>query len=83
VGHIGKCWGTIGFRSTALEVAQQVHTQWKWAFAMSVQDSGFHLTAIAYTDNSKNLQENNLQSRGKIEVFTPSRLRSNYRFNAL
>jgi hypothetical protein len=74
VGHIGKCWGTIGFRSTALEVAQQVHTQWKWAFAMSVQDSGFHLTAIAYTDNSKNLQENNLQSRGKIEVFTPSQV---------
>jgi hypothetical protein len=65
VGHIGKCSGTIGFRSTALEVAQQVHTQWKWAFAMSVQDSGFHLTAIAYTDNSKNLQENNLQSRGE------------------
>lgn len=74
MGHIGKCWGTIGFRSTALEVAQQVHTQWKWAFAMSVQDSGFHLTAIAYTDNSKNLQENNLQSRGKIEVFTPSQV---------
>jgi hypothetical protein len=74
VGHIGKCWGTIGFRSTALEVAQQVHTQWKWAFAMSVQDSGFHLTAIAYTDNSKNLQENNLQSRAKIEVFTPSQV---------
>jgi len=74
VGHIGKCWGTIGFRSTALEVAQQVHTQWKWAFAMSVQDSGFHLTAIAYTDNSKNLQENNLQSRGKIEVFTLSQV---------
>jgi len=39
-----------------------------------VQDSGFHLTAIAYTDNSKNLQENNLQSRGKIEVFTPSQV---------
>lgn len=74
MGHIGKCWGTIGFRSTALEVAQQVHTQWKWAFAMSVQDSGFHLTAIAYTDNSKNLQENNLQSRGKIEVFTASQV---------
>ena len=74
MGHIGKCWGTIGFRSTALEVAQQVHTQWKWAFAMSVQDSGFHLTAIAYTENSKNLQENNLQSRGKIEVFTPSQV---------
>lgn len=74
MGNIGKCWGTIGFRSTALEVAQQVHTQWKRAFAMSVQDSGFHLTAIAYTDNSKNLQENNLQSRGKIEVFTPSQV---------
>lgn len=74
MGHIGKCWETIGFRSTALEVAQQVHTQWKWAFAMSVQDSVFHLTAIAYTDNSKNLQENNLQSRGKIEVFTPSQV---------
>lgn len=74
MGHIGKCWGTIGFRSMALKVAQQVHTQWKRAFAMSVQDSGFHLTAIAYTDNSKNLQENNLQSRGKIEVFTPSQV---------
>jgi hypothetical protein len=74
VGHIGKCWGTIGFRSTALKVAQQLHTQWKWAFAMSVQDSGFHLTAIAYTHNSKNLQENNLQSRGEIEVLTPSQV---------